>query len=209
VCLRLRFGVAAVVRINRRDRVRLGDWDGVVVLCFGLGDAIRSVWVTPVIDITSVTPSKFGTSGKIGVQLSRQVPLSSGWRGSVALDLANLITWGDSNVLDVEYGIAFSAVRPAGPQAALPLMLSLGYGTGVADRGTTDGLFAGVGLGLSDSYGASLAWYGDEAIAGLSIWPTDEKNVQLSVGIGDITNRVGGRRLLLSLSVSRLFNNFR
>lgn len=187
---------------NRRDRQILGDVDGSFAFGFGFGNARNGIGVTPLVDITSVTPRKFGSSGKVSVKLSRELSFAERWVGSAALDLENLVTWGDSNVLDRTWTLSYSAVRPAGPRARVPLMYTLGYGSGVADRGTTDGVFGGIGLGLSEYVGVSLAWYGDEAIGGLSIWPDDEKNMQISLGIGDITNRVQGRRLLFAVSFS-------
>lgn len=190
---------------NRRDRRATGGFDASLVLGFGFGDARRGIAVTPLVDITSVTPSKFGTSGKIGVSLAREVVSGPRWIGSVGLDLGNLVTWGDSKVLDQTWSLAYSAVRPAGPRHAMPLMVSFGYGTGISKRGTDDGAFAGLGLGVSEYVGVSLGWYGDEAIAGVNLWPDDEKNMQISLGVGDINNRVGGRRLLLSVSLSKAF----
>jgi len=198
-------GFVAGALTDRRDRRFSGDFDASFAFGYGFGNARRGVAVTPLVDITSVTPSKFGSSGKISVKLSRQIPAGKAWVGAIGISLENLVTWGDSDVLDRTYNLAYSAVRPAGPRNARPIMVSLGYGTGVSDRGTTPGAFAGLGVGLSEFAGVSLAWYGDEAIVGVNIWPDDAKNIQISLGIGDITNRVGGRRLLMSVSLSRSF----
>lgn len=202
-------GFAALALTNRRDRARLGDWDASIALGFGLGDPDNGIGITPTIDITSVSPRHFGSSGKLGLSLSRSLPFGPRWRGSAALDLANLVTWGDSTVLDRDWNLAVSAVRPAGAGGDMPLMISLGYGSGVSDRGTTDGFFAGVGAGLSDSFGVSLGWFGDEAIAGVNVWPGAAKNLQISLGLGDITDRVSGRRFLLAVSIALPFGSAR
>ncbi|MEX0340377.1 MAG: hypothetical protein AB3N11_15215 [Arenibacterium sp.] len=198
-------GFVAGALTNRRDRRFSGDFDGSFAFGYGFGDARRGIAVTPLVDITSVTPSKFGTSGKISVKLARQLALRTNWVGSIGLSLENLITWGDSDVLDPAVSLAYSAVRPAGPGNARPIMISLGYGTGISNRGTEPGAFAGLGVGLSEFVGMSVGWYGDEAIAGVNLWPDEAKNMQISLGIGDISNRVDGRRLLLSVSLSRPF----
>lgn len=197
----LAFASAALT--DRRDRGRAGDWDGSLAIGIGLGDATRWIGITPVIEITSVTPNHFGSSGKLGVKLSRRFALGGTWMGSASLDLHNLLTWGDSTALDPEAGVSVSAIRPADAAFGFPLLLSAGYGSGVSRIGADPGGFAGVGIGLTESFGVNLGWYGDEAIAGLSVWPGRRKNLLISVGMGDITDHVSGRRLLLTMSIAR------
>lgn len=197
----LMFASAAVT--DRRDRRRAGDWDASLALGIGLGDAERWIGVTPVIEITSVTPSHFGSSGKVGVKLSRRFAPGGAWLGSAALDLHNLLTWGDSNALDPEAGLSVSLLRSADADFGYPLLFSAGYGSGVSRIGSAPGFFAGLGLGLGKSFGVNLGWYGDEAIAGVSVWPGRRKNLLISVGMGDITNNVSGRRLLMTMSIAR------
>ena len=192
---------------NRRDRRTLGDWDASFAVGFGLGDPVNGIGITPIIDITSVSGFHFAESGKVGVKLSRELAFGPNWRGAVGLDLDNLLTWGDSRVLDVETTLSVSAVRGGGPGWRYPVMLSAGYGTGVKTGTNDPGWFAGAGVGLSDSYGLSLGWYGDEAIGGVNIWTGRNKNLQISFGVGDITNNVDGRRLLVGASFARPFRN--
>lgn len=194
-------GFAALSLTNRRDRGRLGAWDASLAFGLGLGDATRGIGVTPVIDITSVTPYHFGTSGKIGVKLSRNVALGAGWQGAASVDLHNILTWGDSRVLDPGASLTLSALGTVG-RSGMPILLSAGYGSDISDRGTSPGGYAGLGVGLGPRLGASLGWYGDEAIAGVNFWPPGDRNMQISVGVGDITNRISGRRLLASVSIA-------
>lgn len=199
----------AAAATNRRDRGRLGDWDASLAIGFGLGDPESLIGVTPVIDITSVSPDHFGESGRIGVKLSRALPLGHYWRGSVGLDLGNLATWGDSRTLDPEASLAVTVIRDSGPATRVPFMLSFGYGTGIASRGTAPGFLAGIGVGLGSATSASLAWYGDEAIAGVNFWPLRNRNLQISAGIGDIMGNVGGRRLLFAVGIAAPFARHR
>lgn len=198
-------GFASFAATNRRDRGLVGDWDASFVLGMGFGDAVSGVAVTPVIDVTSVTPHHFGESGKLSLQFSRAMPLARKWQGAVALEFQNLATWGDSRVLDRTWSVAVSGVRPADDVFGHPVMFSAGYGSGISDRSTEPGAFAGAGIGISNNFGLSLGWYGDEAIAGAMIWPDPENSLQLSVGIGDMTNNVSGRRLLMALTLVRPF----
>ncbi|MEC7259427.1 MAG: hypothetical protein VXW58_16580 [Pseudomonadota bacterium] len=196
-------GFAALAATNRRDRGRTGDWDASFVLGAGFGDAERGVNVTPILDVTSVSPHHFGESGKFGLRLARALPYSGQWRMSAAVDLDNLLTWGDSRVLSREWSVAVSGIRAPDDAFGAPVMVSLGYGSGVAARGTDSGAFAGVGVGVSRYASVSLGWFGDEAIAGGSFLVPGRENLQISLGVGDITNRVSGRRVLVALSFSR------
>lgn len=195
-------GFASLSMTNRRDRGRVGDWDASIALGIGLGNPETGIGVTPVIDITSVSPHHFGESGKVSLKFSRAVPLGQSWRGAVGLDLDNLLTWGDSQVLDRTTNLAFSGLRRADAKLPVPILLTGGYGTGVSDRGNEPGFFGGIGVGVSNSLAMGLGWFGDEAIAGANYWPGGNRNLQISVGIGDITDNVSGRRLLLAVSIA-------
>ena len=197
------YGFASAAATNRRDRGRLGAWDASLALGFGFGNSETGIGITPIFDITSVSPHHIGESGKVGIRFSRALPSQAGWQMSAAVDANNLLTWGDSNVLDTEASIAISAIRPADAQWRRPVMLTVGYGTGVSDIGTESDFFAGAGVGVRQNLGLSLGWYGDEAIAGASFWPDSNRNLLISMGIGDITNAVSGRRILLAVSFAR------
>ena len=196
---------ASVAATNRRDRRQIGDWDASLAIGAGFGDPVNGIGITPVIDITSVSPFHFGESGKVGVKLSREMRFGGEWRGAVGLDLDNLLTWGDSRVLDPEWTLAVSAVRLGWPDWPHPVLLSAGIGSGVKARSTDPGWFAGAGVGLNERFGVSLGWYGDEAIGGLNFWTGKNGNLQISLGIGDIGNNVSGRRLLVAVSIARPF----
>jgi len=198
-------GFASLAATNRRERGRAGAWDASFAFGFGLGDAQRWVGVTPVIEITSITPSHFGSSGRVGLQFSRRFALGTKWHGATALGLKNLLTWGDSSVLDHEWNVSASSVRPADENLGVPVLVSAGYGSGVSRFGSDPGYYAGLGLGLHQNYGLSMAWYGDEAIVGASIWPIRGKNLLINLGIGDTFNNVSGRRVLLSVTFGKRF----
>jgi hypothetical protein len=204
------YGFVAGAATNRRDRRFPGDWDASLALGAGFGDADLGVGVMPVIDVTSVSPHHFGSSGKIGVKFSRNLAFPGAWQAAVSLDLQNLLTWGDANVLDPGWSVAFSAVHPGGGR---PVLLTAGAGSAVAGRGSDEGLFGGIGVALAPRAAASLSWFGDEAIAGLILWPEISglwgRNLQLLAGVGDITDRVDGRRLLLGVSIAGPMNWFK
>jgi hypothetical protein len=184
---------------DRRERRFEGDWDASLSFAFGLLPQDSPIGATLGVDITSVSPFHFGQSGTMGLTLTHRLAPMGDWQGSLALGAENLVTWGDSTAQSVEYFVAGSWHRP-GDQDAPPLLLSVGYGTGEADGGGEAGLFGGVGLGLTDRSAGSLAWTGDEVIAAVSFWPDAPRGTMLSVGVGDLTNRIDGRRAILALT---------
>jgi hypothetical protein len=200
------FGFVSFAATDRRERGRSGDWDGSMVLGFGLGNAQTAIGITPVVEITSVTPSHFGSSGRLGLHFSRRFPFGNSWQGAAGLGLQNLLTWGDSSVLDPEWNLSFSSVRPADTTLGIPILISAGYGSGVSRFGSDPGFYGGVGIGVHKSFGLSMAWYGDEAITGVNFWPFPEKNLLISLGIGDTFNNVSGRRILLTVSLGKRFD---
>lgn len=186
---------------NLRDR-QFDDWDASLTLTYGFGDDRAGVGVTLTADITSVSPFHFGQSGKLNLALTRRFgPEGVPWTGSVAIGAENLAPWGDSEALETDYFAAFSWHRQ-GSLETPPLMVSLGYGTGVSGGGYEPGLFGGIGVGLGQNSAASLAWNGDEAIAALTIWPDWPAGSSLSIGVGDLTNTLDARRVIIGASWS-------
>ncbi|MFN6979957.1 MAG: hypothetical protein ACK4OP_17640, partial [Gemmobacter sp.] len=194
-------GIISAAATDRRDRRRLGDWDGSVAAGYGIG-RLHGIGATALVTITSVTPRKFGSSGTVGLAFDRRFALGGGsGQGSVALTLGNLARWGDSAGLEPTASLAGSVVVPA-TVAGWPVavMATAGWGTGVADLGRAPGAFGGIGIGITPRLAASLAWSGDEGIAGLTAWLGRDGGVQVSVGMADVTNAQNGRRLLFSLA---------
>jgi hypothetical protein len=190
----------AFVSVSGTDRsMRRKDIvDGSMALGFGLGDARRGVSLTPAVVITSVSPQDFGDSGTVGLSLHRAFDAPFG-PAAVSAGLENLVRWGDSATLDPGGYVAASGLFDLGR----PVMGTLGYGTGVADSGRAPGVFGGIGVGLGSALSVSLAWAGDEAIAGVTLWPERTGRLQVTLGAGDLTHEVDGQRLLFSVSFAR------
>jgi hypothetical protein len=188
---------ASVSGTNRSMR-RFDRVDGSLALGFGLGDARAGVSVTPVVVVTSVSPDDFGDSGTVGLSLHRELSAPFG-PASLAVGIDSLATWGDSAGLEPGAYVALSGLFDVGR----PVLATVGYGSGIADSGRSPGGFGGLAVSLGSRASLSLAWAGDEAIGGLTLWPEDSGRVQVSIGIGDLTDEVDGRRLLFSLSYAR------
>jgi hypothetical protein len=188
---------ASVSGTNRSDR-RKDIVDGSMALGFGLGDARAALSVTPYLVITSVSPRDFGDSGTLGLSLHREFDAPFG-PAAFSVGFENLVRWGDSADLDPGAYVAASGLFEVG----LPVLATVGYGSGIADSGREPGAFAGVAVGLGPRLSASLAWAGDEAIAGVTLWPESTGRLQITVGAGDVTDEVDGRRLLFSVSFAR------
>lgn len=202
-----RTGIVAASLTDRRDRGQRGDWDGSVALAAGLG-GIGPVGMTALVTITSVTPSKFGSSGTVGLAFDGSIPTGPATLAGASVTVGNLVRWGDSSHLPVTVNAAVSAARDF-TLGGRPItaMATLGWGTGVSDLGRAPGAFAGIGLGLSSRLAASLAWAGDEAILGVTGWFGPDGEWQVSIGLADATNAQDGQRFLFS--VAWRFDNLR
>lgn len=190
---------------NRRDR-RYDTWDGSLSFGAGFGDPVSRLGAVLSVDVTSLSPFHFGASGKVGVSLHRELDVrSADWRLSLGLAGENLIRWGDSQVLSPEWTATATALWTPddGPAS---VMVSAGLGSAIMRNSSKPGGFIGIGAGVSDTMALSLAWYGDEAIAALNYWPKLVKNTSITIGVGDLTNAVNGRRLILNLSWSPNWN---
>lgn len=194
--------VLSAAATDRRER-RAGrrDFDGSVAAALGLG-TLAGWQATAVLGLTSVTPSEFADSGTLGVQFSRGAEGQLGrGQSSVAVGFGNLLRWGDSRDLRPSAFVAASTVQPLGAEGGATVMATLGYGSAVAGQGRRPAAFAAAGVGLRGGVAASLGWAGDEVVGGVTFWPGASGRAQVSLGVGDVTNRLGGRRLLVSVSL--------
>lgn len=184
---------------SRRDA--LGDFfdeaDGSIVLGFGLGDATETVGVQISASITSLTDS-FGDSGSLSIKASRQI---NGLEVPtfVGLSFDRLAGWGDGKLIDESTTLSvtmFPTTQIAGQ--TYPLMITAGYGNAVLDHHREPGAFVGAGIGITENFGASLAWTGESVTLGTAFKFDALENLRFSASLEDAFDQVGGQRLTLS-----------
>jgi hypothetical protein len=193
------FAAGAITDV--RDRVQGSNMDGSAAVAVGFGDAIQSIGGDLSVGIPSVDPDDFGEDGNVSGRVFRQLPGFGGSGiSSVALGVANAASWGSAKDIDSNYFIAGSTIIDISPNANgyLPLMLSVGYGIGVKNLERDPAGFFGAGIGFTSRFSASTSWNGDEVMIGLGIRPLLGYNGQITLGMGDVTKRLDGRRWIIT-----------
>ena len=173
------------------------DASGAVGFGLGLGDGLVDLQFTA--NVTSFEDD-FGDSGYFSVKASRRVD-GGGVPTFLGLGVDYLGPWGDSDDLDPGY-YASLTVFPVLPVGAglYPLMLTLGGGDKMHDFGEDPGFFAGAGIGLTESTGASLAYNGDNFDFGASFRIKGFETLGLTAAVGDVFDEDDRRRLILSVN---------
>lgn len=183
---------------NRRAR-NAYDADGSLSFGAGFGSAEDAIGFQVNGNITSLTDS-FGDSGYFGLKASRR--LSAG-RVPIygAVELTHLGNWGDASGTDATADVMFTAFsRIDSASDSYPVMFTLGAGTHVRNNRTDPGAYIGAGIGLTEHFGASIAWTGETLDIGSSFTIAGLDNTYFSVEVNDATDRVNHRRITFSVS---------
>ncbi|WP_288365920.1 hypothetical protein [uncultured Marinobacter sp.] len=190
---------AAGALTDTRDRAG-SDADGSGALGFGFGDARDSIGADISIGIISVDPRDFGEDGNVNARIFRHLPgITAGGVSGVAVGVSNGLRWGDAKDINRNYFISGSTIVNLRPDSGYtPLMLTAGYGTAIKNIERDPAAFAGVGVGLTSRFSASVSWGGDEWMAGVGIRPFLSHSAQITLGVGDATNRLDGRRWIIT-----------
>lgn len=179
------------------EREGSGDGaDGSLALGFGVGDANEELGLQVTAQITSLTDS-FADSGYFGIKASRRI--ASGQTPLyLAFSVDRLAPWGDSEDNDVSADMMVTGFRafPSG----MPIMFTLGAGTHVRDERTEPGAYAGMGFGLSESFAASAAYYGDHATVGMSWAPRGNRNLSVTASLVDAFDQQDDKRAVISIN---------
>lgn len=198
-------GFAALSLTNQRAP---GDDsnDGSAVVGLGFGNAIESVGVQLNVNITSLTDD-FGDSGSLSLKFGRRLVAGPNpVYGSVIFgELAN---WGDADGQPETIDVAitrFSQLSLGSGDRVYPVMMTLGAGSHLRNFDTDPGIFAGFGIGLSETTAASVAWTGESVTLGAGFKFRGAEDLRVSVSVDDLFNDVDNRRFILSLGYR--FNN--
>lgn len=175
--------------------------DGSLALGFGLGSAEENVGLQVTSYFTNFSDS-IGGSGYLAFSASRRVsagstPLYAG------LSIGQVGGWGNSSALDPSATVTltgFSALVGRDGEV-WPLMFTLGGGSNIRNGETDPGLFAGVGIGLTEELGASVAWYGDHVNLGTSYRPQGTTNGYFTASLIDAFDQQDSRRAVVSFNL--------
>ena len=192
-------GFASLSGTTRRNPGS-SDADGSAAIGLGFGNADSLVGVQVSAHITSLTDN-LGDSGYLAMKLSRRIGAAA-TPTYVGLTIDHLVPWGDATVRDPGASVAVTRFSrlPGANGAVYPLILSLGAGTNLSEDQTRPGVFAGLGVGLTPAFGASLALNGDSVELGAAWRPPGLRNVALAVALSDALDWHDHRRVTLSVS---------
>jgi hypothetical protein len=174
------------------------DPDGSLSFGVGLGSAEEAIGVQLSATLTSLTDD-FGDSGYFGIKASRRLYAGENALTYVSLSADRLGGWGAAEDDDVRADLAFTTFTRIA-DGAYPVMLTLGAGTHRRDDETEPGLFAGAGIGLTENFGASLAWTGETATLGASFRIDGLENVYFTLAGEDIFDQRDRQRVSFTAS---------
>ncbi|MDV7143105.1 hypothetical protein R3X27_10460 [Tropicimonas sp. TH_r6] len=190
---------AAVAFTDKRNGVT-DDWDGSAAFGFGVGvgDDLFDLQFTA--HVTSLDDD-FGDSGFLGVRASKRID-SGGIPTYLGLGVRNIAPWGDA---DVDDDLAYSGSITSFPVARIggdvyPLMLTVGAGNKVRDFDREAGVFAGLGIGLTEYFGTSVAYNGDNMDVGASFRLPGLDSVGFNVILNDAFDQDDRQRVIFSLN---------
>lgn len=171
--------------------------DGSLSFGAGFGDAVEGVGLQFTANITSLSDD-FADSGYLSIKASRRVSGDGQVPVYLGVSFDNLVPWGDSDENEESADVILSVFPTLGTGAgAKPLMFTLGYGTHADDFGRDPGLYAGVGLGLTEHFAVSAAYNGDEAILGTGFRLDGLPNMHFTASVDDVFDDNDSRRVTL------------
>jgi hypothetical protein len=180
--------------------------DGSAVVGIGVGSAEDSIGLQFTANITSLTDD-FADSGFLSVKASRQI--AAGRNPTYAsLEIGQLANWGDADGIRETATIAvtrFSQWNLGASQEQYPVMMTIGAGTNLRNSNSDPGVFAGIGIGLSEYTAASVAWAGESVSIGGGFKIKGADNLVISLSLDDAFDQVDRQRL--TLSVGYRFSN--
>lgn len=166
----------------------------------GLGLLPNNWWIgTDLhIGILSATPGDQDEAGNLGYKVHTRWNTEGASIG-LAVGAGNVMPWGDPEAVKTHhYGVVSIASQATSRHAGY--VASLGYSNGISDNGTRAAAFAGLGWTMGKRASGSIAWAGDEWLIGGTVKPLTQLPVFVSLGLGDVDNRIDGQRVMMTFS---------
>lgn len=183
---------------NKRVNATPDSDDGSLSFGIGFGDMNNGIGGHVTTHVTSLEDSP-GDSGYFGLSLAGRIPTAAN-PTYIGVTFDQLGGWGDSDILDPAASVAVTTFLEAGAANGrrMPLMMTLGAGTHVRDAREDPGAFAGIGVGISESFSASAAYYGDHATIGASYMPRKMRDLTINASLVDAFDQQGDQRVVVT-----------
>ena len=199
-------GFVALTLTNPRQGISGEGWDGEASAGYTFGDAVDSVALTFGVNIASL--DGFGDDGSFFVNASRQIASSGSNRTYLGLQAANIGAWGDADEDDEAVAATLSHLTSFSSAGGdIPVQFTVGFAQDntVEDDGSgdsDDGVFLGVGFGISENFGASVSATETQLNLGVGFSVPSFPNVGFSAGEFDVTDNTERRQSSVTAAFS-------
>jgi len=191
---------------DRRAGTTARDKDGSLALGFGLGSAEDGIGVQVTASIASLSRN-FGDAGSFSLKASRRIGTGQ-WNTYLGVSADYLAPWGAVKGQKASLTAAITSFGSVRIGADIhPVMLTFGGGSHIRNGDKDPGVFAGVGLGLTQNLAVSAAWTGEALDLGLGVKAPGVDGLNFTFAVNDVTDRRSSRRVTLTATyaVANLF----
>lgn len=174
----------------------------------GFGNPIDAVGFEVDLNITGTDP--LFDSGSLTLKMARALYLSDNHAVFGSAVVSNVAPWGDAKAGDQNWNVTVSGLTQfEGPNLMHPVMWTVGYGSNAVlstpgSSATEEGLFAGVGIGLTKYVGVAISGTENQLNAGLGFKIPGVDGVSISYGVNDITDNMDRKQQQLTVSYSMM-----
>lgn len=175
--------------------------DGDFVAGYSVGNAIKNVSLTFGLAVTGLEP--FGDAGSLSLSASRLAHVGSNSATFIGGTVSNLAAWGVNDDRPEQFSVYASHIVAIDKGSfELPLQFVVGYGTDNTrqSNGTIDdGVFAGVGVGVTQNMSASMSFTEEQVNVGAS-YSIPNSSVSTSLSVLDVTDNTDRQQVALSVA---------
>jgi len=173
--------------------------DGSAAIGAGFGDAQAWLGFQVTANITSLTDN-FADSGYLSFKVARDFAFTR-YPTFASLSFGQLANWGEADGEPITTTVTWTHIRPVILGGTVyPVMFSAGASTHIRNNQEDPGAFAGIGIGVTPSFGLSAATFGDRSSIGASFRIKSLPNARLAVSVEDVFDQQDSQRVNFTLS---------
>lgn len=191
--------------VNPRGGISGDGADGDIVAGHTVGNPLDFVSLTFGLAITGIEP--FADAGSLSLSVNRLLQASGTSATFVGASVSNVLPWGPAKRRDETYAVYVSHLAGIGVGAAeIPVQVTVGYGSDntLSTNGLgalSDGVFGGVGFGLTERISAGFSFTETQVNLGSTI-SLGNSGLSATLGVLDVTDNANRRQVSLSASFS-------
>lgn len=194
-------GFLGATYANPRGGVSGAGGDGDLVAGYALGNPLDAVSLTFGVALTGIDP--LGDSGSLSITASRLLRAGGVSATFIGASVSNILGWGDSagrSAMSSAYVSHLVGANLGGTE--VPFQFAVGYGTDNTRSSDgagrmSDGMFAGVGVGVTENLSASVSATRTQINVGATL-SIPETSFSVTAGVLDVTGNTNRRQFSLS-----------